>query len=148
MKLSRITQYTALLLIPALLHSSFAYAASKPVDAAAIKEKIATRGVGHGVRVTLTGKTEARGIIVSIGDQSFALKVKGADQPQSILYAQVTGVHEDGSSKKAKVADAREGEFSTGAKVGIAVGIGAMVLVVVVIVVGFLKALSGAAKHV
>ena len=71
MRLNRIAQVTVLLLIPAILSNSLAYAASRPPDAAAVKEKIAARGVGQKVRVTLADKTEAKGMIVSIGDQSF-----------------------------------------------------------------------------
>jgi ABC-type phosphate transport system permease subunit len=94
MTLSRLARFTAMLLIPALLSNSLAFAA-KPIDPAAMKAKVQARGVGQGVRVTLADKTETKGLIVSIADQSFALKVKGADQPQEIQFAQITGVHND-----------------------------------------------------
>ena len=67
MTLSRLIRLTALLLIPALLSNTLAFAAKKPVDPAAVKAKIAARGVGQGVRVTLADNSEARGLIVSIG---------------------------------------------------------------------------------
>ena len=40
---------------------------------------------------------------MSISDQSFALKVKGADQPQEIQFTQVTGVHNDKMGTGTKV---------------------------------------------
>ncbi len=102
MNLSRLARLTAMLLIPALLSNNLAFAAKKPVDPAAMKAKVQARGVGQGVRVTLAGGTEANGVIVSIGDQSFQVKPKGAAQPQEIQYAQVTGVHDGkmGNGKK------------------------------------------------
>ena len=103
MTLNRITQFTALLLIPALLNNSMAYAARKPLDASTVKEMIAMCGVDQRVRVTLADKTEAKGLIVSIGDQSFGLTAKGANHPQNIQYSQVTGVHGYGLSRNVKV---------------------------------------------
>jgi len=127
MKLNRVFQLTALFLIPAMLSDSLVCAAKKPLDTPAIKQKITAQGVGHGVRITLADKTEAKGIIVSIGDQSFTLKAKGADQPRSIEYAQITGVHGGG--------------LSTGAKIGIAAGI--VVIVVVVAIASLGKGMPG-----
>jgi hypothetical protein len=124
MKLNRIPQFIALLLIPAMLSNALAYAARKPLDIATVNEKIAERGVGHEVRVALVGKIEVKGIIVSIGDQSFVLKAKGADQPQSIQYAQVT-----------EVKGGHPGGLSEGAKVGIFIGIGVVLLAAIVVVI-------------
>lgn len=116
MTFNRVAHFSALLLISAVLNNLPAHAAGNPPGAAAIKERIAAHGVGQGVEVTLASGTEAKGTIVSIGDQSFALRAKGADQPRSIEYAQVTDIHGDG--------------FSTGTKVGLAVGILMVVLLV------------------
>lgn len=122
MRLSWFLRFTAILLIPALVNSSLVFAASKPIDPAAMKAKVQARGVGQGVRVTLADKTEAKGLIVSIGEKSFAVKPKGADQPREIEYAQITAVHND--------------KLSTGQKVtivvvivGVAIGIAAAILV-------------------
>jgi hypothetical protein len=145
MILNRITHFTAFFLIPAMLGNSLAYAASKSLDAAAVKEKITARGVGHGVRVILTDKADIRGIIVSIGDQDFALKSEGVDQPQSIQYAVVTSVHAFKPSTKTKVAGASQGGLSKPAKVGIGVGIAVVGLMFVAIIVGAIVALKGAA---
>jgi hypothetical protein len=120
MTLSRLVRLTATLLIPALLTNSLAFAAKKPVDPAAIKAKVTAHGVGQGVRVTLADNTEAKGLIVSIGDQSFALKPKGAGQPREIQYAQVTGVHNQKMSTGTKVII---GVAILGAVVGIAAAI-------------------------
>lgn len=94
-----------MLLIPALLSSNFAFAANKPVDPAVMKAKVQARGVGQGVRATLTDQTEAKGVIVSVGEQSFTIKPKDAAQPREIHYTQVTGVHNDkmGAGTKAIV---------------------------------------------
>jgi hypothetical protein len=122
MALSKLARLTAMLLIPALLSNNFAMAANKPVDPAAMKAKVQARGVGQGVRITMADKTEAKGVIVSVGEQSFTVKPKGAAQPQEIQYAQVVGVHND--------------KMGTGTKVivivaiaGAAIGIAAAILV-------------------
>jgi ABC-type phosphate transport system permease subunit len=93
MTLSRLIRFTAMLLISALLTNSFAFAAKKPADPAAMRAKVLARGVGQGVRVTIADNTEVNGLIVSIGEQSFTVKPRHANQPQEIQYAQVTGVH-------------------------------------------------------
>jgi hypothetical protein len=92
-----------MVLILALLGNSPVFAAGKPVDAAAMKAKVAAHGVGQGVRVTLSDNTEARGLIVSTGEESFALKPKGADQAREIQYTQITGVHNQKLSTRTKV---------------------------------------------
>jgi hypothetical protein len=103
MTLPRVIRHTAMVLILALLGNSPVFAAGEPVDAAAMKAKVAAHGVGQGVRVTLSDDTEARGLIVSIGEQSFALKPKGADQAREIQYTQITGVHNQKLSTRTKV---------------------------------------------
>jgi hypothetical protein len=103
MTLSRLVRLAAMLLIPALLSNNLAFAAKNPADPATMKAKLQARGVGNGVRVTLADNTEAKGLIVSLGDQSFAVKPKGAAQPQEIQYAQVTGVHNDKMGTGTKV---------------------------------------------
>jgi len=94
MKLTRWTRFHAILLVVALLGNSLALASKKPVDPAAIKAKIQARGVGQGVRVTFADQTEAKGIIVAINDQTFALKPKNTALLE-VEYAKVTGVHND-----------------------------------------------------
>jgi ABC-type phosphate transport system permease subunit len=103
MTLSRLARFTAMLLISVLWLNTLDVAAAKPVDPAAMKAKVQSRGVGQGVRVTLADKSEAKGVIVSIGDQAFTVKPKGAAQPQEIQYAQVTGVHGDKMGTGTKV---------------------------------------------
>jgi hypothetical protein len=103
MTLSRLARLTAMLLISVLWLNTLVAAAAKPVDPAAMKAKVQSRGVGRGVRVTLADKSEAKGVIVSIGDQAFTVKPKGAAQPQEIQYAQVTGVHGDKMGTGTKV---------------------------------------------
>jgi hypothetical protein len=123
MTLNRITQFIALLLIPALLSNSMAYAAGKPLDSATVKEKIAERGVGRAVGVVLADNAEINGIIVSIGNQSFALKSEGVDQPQSIQYTEITRIQFTGIHRH------RHG-LSRGARIGILAGLGGTALIV------------------
>jgi hypothetical protein len=104
MKFSRFIRFTAMLLISVLLSSNLAFATKKPVDPAVLKAKIQARGVGQGVRVTLTDATDVTGMIISIGDQSFALRPKKKNaQPQEIAYGQLTAVHKDKLSRGQKV---------------------------------------------
>jgi hypothetical protein len=121
MTLYRLMRITALLLISVLLGNNFAYAASKPVDAAQIKAKIEARGVGQGVRVKLVDNSEQKGLITNIGEQSFTLKPKKSSQPVELSYAQITGVHAGG--------------LSTGQKVGIGVAIGVGIAAVTIAIV-------------
>jgi hypothetical protein len=132
MPLSRLSRFAFLLLIPALVSNREALAAGKPIDPVAIKAKVQARGVGQGVRVTLADKTEAKGIIVNIGEQNFTVKPKGADQPREIGYAQVTGVHND--------------RLSTGQRVTIAVVIaGAAIGIVAAVLV---HSVDNSLKHI
>lgn len=124
MKFSRIVRIIALLLIPTLTCNTLTLAQPKPMSAAAVKAKLDARGVGKGVRITLLDKTEFKGSIISVGDTSCSLSIKGKDQPTTVAYSDVTGVHND--------------KMSAGKKVGLGVGIavGALVVVAVVIVLG------------
>jgi hypothetical protein len=81
-----------------------------------MKAKIQARGVGQGVFVTLADNTTAKGTIVTIGEQSFALKLKKVAQPREIEYAQLTGVHND--------------RLTRGQKVGIVVGVVAVAIII------------------
>lgn len=103
MNLSRPIRFLAAFLIPALLINSTAFAAGKAIDPAAMKAKVQARGVGQGVRVTLLDKTEAKGLIVNIGERAVTVKAKDTDQPREIEYAQITGVHSDHLSTGQKV---------------------------------------------
>jgi hypothetical protein len=95
MTLPRMLRLAATLLALALLSNSLAFAAKKPADSASIKAKIQAGGVGQGVRVTFADKTEAKGLIVAIGDQSFLLKAGKSADVRQIEFSQVAGVHRD-----------------------------------------------------
>jgi hypothetical protein len=104
MTFSRFIRFTAMLLISVLLSSNLAFATKKPLDPAVLRAKIQARGVGQGVRVTLNDTTEVTGMIISIGDQSFALRPKKKNaQPQKIAYGQLTAVNKDKLSRGQKV---------------------------------------------
>lgn len=117
----RLVRFTAMLLMAVLMHYNLAFAANKRADPAAVKVKVRQRGVGRGVRVTLTDNTDAKGLIVSMGEESFMLKPKDADQPREIEYAQVTGVHND--------------RMTAGQKVGIGVAIAGTAIVITAVVI-------------
>jgi len=103
MTLSRRFLLAAMLLVPALMGNNLAFAAKKTADPAAMKAKIQARGVGQGVRVTFADKTEAKGLIVAIGDQSFTLKPGKSADVRQIEFAQVTGVHRDHLTRGQKI---------------------------------------------
>ena len=78
--------------------------------------------MGQGIRVTLADKSEVKGLIVSIGDQSFAVKQKDAEKPVDVEYAQVTTVH----NKK----------LTKGQKVGIGIAVFGTAVIVTAAVIG------------
>jgi small nuclear ribonucleoprotein (snRNP)-like protein len=119
MILSRLFRFTAMFLAVVLLSNNLAFA-KKPVDPAVMKAKIQARGVGQGVRVTLSDQTEVKGVIVAVHDQTFVVKSKKVTEPQEIDYAKVTGVHND--------------KLTRGQKVGIVAGVVAAAVVVFVVV--------------
>jgi hypothetical protein len=63
----RPARFCAALLISALLANQAAYCARKPLDPPAVKDKVAARGLGHGLRVVESDKTQVTGIVVAIG---------------------------------------------------------------------------------
>lgn len=103
-------RYVTFALIASLLINTPMLTAEKPINPAAMKAKIVARGEGQDVRVTLADKSQVKGFILSIHEQDFVLKAKGPGEPRTIEYSQITGVH--------------KGHMSTGAKIGIGVGIG------------------------
>lgn len=110
MTFTQIARFAATILIPAMLSNSLGVAQpTKTMKPAAVKAKLEDRGLGRGVRITLVDKTELKGLIVSIGGDSCEIKAKGQGTPQTVAYAQITGIHRD--------------KMSTGAKVGIAAGV-------------------------
>ena len=121
MRFSHLMRFCAVLVIPALLGNDLALAAQKPLDAPAVKAKIEARGLGNGLRIVEADKTQVTGVIVSIGEQSVVLRQKSGQLPVEIPYAQVSEVH-------------NSNHLSTGAKVGIWVGVAAAVLGIVTIV--------------
>jgi hypothetical protein len=103
MRFSRLIRFSAMLLISAVLTNNVAFAAKKPADPATLKARIQARGVGQGVRVTLADSAEAKGMIVSVGELSFALKSKHDAQPREIEYSQLTGVYKDKLTRGQKI---------------------------------------------
>jgi len=77
---------------------------TKPLDVAAIRERIADIGEGHQCRLKLVDGKQVKGTIISIHADNLMLKTKGVDQPRRIDYAQITAVHKAGRASDAKVA--------------------------------------------
>ena len=102
-----------------------------PMDVSTLHQKLVTRGIGKGVKVTEVDGTKVNGTLIAIEPDSFQIKPGDSDQPTRILNSQVAKFGNSG--------------LSTGAKVAIGVGIGAVIFVVVaVIAVGHaLKNLGG-----
>ena len=92
MRFPRLIQLLAFLLIPALSVPAPAYAAPRALTPEAVKAKIQSRGVGEPVRVGLADNTNVTGIILTITDTQFTLKIKKIAEPRAIEYAQVTSV--------------------------------------------------------
>ena len=135
MAFHRVLRITSYLLILVMTSNSAAFAAGNPPDASAIRSQLYDHGVGKRVQVKLNDKTRVKGILVSIDSQNFALKVNGSDKPRVIAYDQIASVN------RARVHTG----LSTGARVGILVGIGAAI---VFLTVEFVKAWDGALRHV
>ena len=121
-------RWTALVVSCSMLATSVAYAADVPLTPATAKQMLQAKGVGKMVKVKETDGTTMRAKIVSIGDDSAVLQ-DGTKPAVTIPYSQVTAVKGPG--------------LSTGAKIGIWVGVGAVATVAIVIGVIAAKGLSG-----
>ena len=92
----------------------------RPVEK--IKARIAKLGVGEKARAQITLRTgeKIKGYVSSAGDNDFAFTERKSGQTKTFAYLEIVEVKKPGG-------------LSTGAKIGIAVGIGAVVLAVVAI---------------
>jgi len=111
-----------LVLLTTLIPNHIALASSPPLDSLSVKQEIATRGVGKGVKITETDGTVVTGKIVAVEDEEFQVAPKGGAPAVAIPFSQVKGIHNAGLSKGAKVGIVL-------AVVGAAVAITAAVLV-------------------
>jgi len=93
--------------------------AEAPFPDAKVKIAVQKRGIGEKskVKVRLRSKAEVKGYISKIEDASFDVTDKRSGQATTISYASVESVQKDG--------------LSTGAKIGIIVGVGAVTAAVV-----------------
>jgi hypothetical protein len=135
MRFSRLARLSASLLISAQFFTLLSVAEDKPVDAVAVKATVQARGLGRGLKIVELDKTQVAGVLVSIGEQSFAIQQKKGEPPAEIAYAQVRSIH-------------NKGKLSTGAKVGIWVAVGAAVAVVVAVLVFRHKFAAGFSKPI
>lgn len=119
MTFGRMMRTTAFLLIPTIAFNNFA--AAKPMNAAVVHSKLEARGVGHNVRITLKDKSEVKGLIITIGEDSCVLIPKEQSQQKTIAYDEVAAIHNTG--------------MSTGTKIGIGVGVAVGVIVAMAVVV-------------
>ncbi len=66
--------------------------ATTPLDAATVKQKVVSRGVGKDLKVGLGDGRTVSGEIVWIGEEGFQLKAKNEPEPTDVRFAQVTRV--------------------------------------------------------
>lgn len=104
----------AVLLIPALLINTPGFAAQAPLDPATAKARLESRGLGHGVKVILTDRSEVSGTLVRIDEESCQIHPRKAAEPLTVEYAQITSV--------------QKGPMSKGKKIAIGVGVAAAAL--------------------
>jgi hypothetical protein len=122
-----------LLLVLCLIVQSVATAATPGQQAASttpqqtqltkVKAEVQKHGTGEKsrVKITLHDKSEQKGRITQIGEDSFSLADEKTGQVKSIAYADVESVRGPGLSK--------------GAKIGIVVGVGLVVAIIIVVIV-------------
>lgn len=125
--IAHLLRAVAIVLIVTITSNSFSYAAppsSAPIDETVLHQKLITRGIGKGLKVTEIDGTVIKGTLVTIDDGSFQLTPKQATQPTRILNSQVAKLGNDGMSTRAKV--------TTGVIVGIVVGIAIIVIAIAV----------------
>jgi hypothetical protein len=118
--IARLFRPIALTLVVTVTITSFAYATkhvTTPIDPTTLHQKLTARGIGKSVKVTTLDGTETKGMLVSIGEDSFQVTPKNATQPISIPNAQV-----------AKFAN---GDLPKAAKIGIGVGIAFGLLLII-----------------
>ena len=123
MNLMRAMRLSSVALMLTLVANGVAVAASPmdKMDTTIVQAKVKARGIGKEVKITETDKTQLKGVIVKIGEQSFQLKVKDSPDPVEIPYANVSSVHNAG--------------LSTGAKVGIGILIGVVAVVLILAII-------------
>jgi len=115
----------ALLLVAVLMFNNVAVAqVTQPQDASQatkVKAEVHRRGVGEKsrVKVRLRNKTEVRGYISKIEDESFDVTERKTGQVKTIRYADVEKVQGAG--------------LSTGAKIGLIAGLGVAVVALVIV---------------
>jgi len=90
-------------LILTLSGNSVAFAAAKPLDADTSRQKITARGIGKQIKVTQADGHQMIGTITGIRADDFDLTARGSLQPTPIAYANVTALHNEGSSVGKKI---------------------------------------------
>jgi hypothetical protein len=108
----------AIALTLVLTSNSIALAAPKQLTTDQAKQKVFARGIGNGIKVTQANGPQVVGIITAIRGDDFDITAKGTTQSTPILYANVTALHNEGSS--------------VGKKIGTGVLIGVVAITVVI----------------
>lgn len=102
MRFSGIVRFLALLIFLVISGNVVCLAADKVMTPAEIKSKLEARGVGQEVRIRLKDKTEVKGTIVSIGEDSCVIAVNHPDQ-EVVSYSNVSAVHKSRKSTAKKI---------------------------------------------
>jgi hypothetical protein len=92
----------AMLSMHVAAQSSSSPAFTTRMDAAKVKQKLSSHGVGQWVRITTTERTDVRGTIITIGDSSVTLQY-GRKPPVVLAYSDVSKVHGPGIGNGVKV---------------------------------------------
>ena len=119
---SRAFRLLSVILVLSIPISSLGEALSSvpaPMDATILHQKLYSRGIGSGVRVTEIDGTVVEGTLIELESDSFEVIPKKAVHPTQIPNRQVAMLDNDGLPKRAKMA------------IGIVVGVVVVVSIVV-----------------
>jgi hypothetical protein len=119
---SRAFRLLSQILILSLTISSVGMALSStpaPMDTTTLHQKLHSRGIGSGIRVTEIDGTVVRGTLVELESDSFEVIPKKAVHPTQIKNREVAMLDNDGLPKRAKMA------------IGVVVGVAVVVSIVV-----------------
>src|SRR5882762_8335697 len=107
----RLYQFTASLIISAMLTPTIASANPKPLDPGTVHVKILKRGVGNFIAIQEVNGVQIWGRILEIGDRSVILQLHNDPQTTEVFYTEIAYL--------------RTG-FTTGQKIFMLAGIGAV----------------------
>ena len=127
---TRFLRSIAVALTLILMGNSIALAAAKQLDTDQARQKISARGIGKQIKVTQADGSQIIGTITGIRGDDFDITARGTIQPTPILYANVTALHNEGSSVGKKIG------------VGVIIGVVAFTTMVIVAMIAYVVSAS------